>query len=166
MWIGDVTVLTQLVERVRTSGWIKVTCKCSTISLTRCHALSSHLKVDLTPSKVVDALLPQSRPMPSYQGEGMVTGFRCDTEAFMISTTCSVYTGSCEVQGSLAVVQLVVRALAVQVRSPGFSDPQSYHWTCTIVWMNHCSVVLVWLQLIDSHDLHVYCENSDQHQYP
>ena len=43
------------------------------LSITRCHALSSHLKVDLT-LKWQDALLPHSRPIPSYQGEGLVTG--------------------------------------------------------------------------------------------
>ena len=43
-------------------------------SITRCHAPSSHLKVDFTLSKVVGALLPHSRPIPSYQGEGLVTG--------------------------------------------------------------------------------------------
>ena len=43
------------------------------LSITRCHALSSHLKVDLTLSKVVGALLRHSRPIPSYQGEGLVT---------------------------------------------------------------------------------------------
>ena len=43
-------------------------------SITRCHAPSSYLKVDLTLSKVAGALLPHSRPIPSYQGEGLVTG--------------------------------------------------------------------------------------------
>ena len=91
------------------------------LSITRCHALWSHLGVDLTLYKVVGALLPHSRPIPSYQGEGLVT-LRFQVWYWSIHDQYHLFNIYRELWG------LVVRTLAVQASSPGFSDYQSFYF--------------------------------------